>query len=216
MATTKVKVIEKKKAQVAVVAGPPKLAITAEDIEIARLNIIQQSSSIEGEVGSVVLDRTTVLMDPEEVCLVIPVNAIKAWREDIPFGNAEIPRIANTEEQRKSIEDDSVFGTIEFAEITLLFPKPEGADDDLYPYPIGDGSYALGKVNVAKDGYRCTYKRLATFAAFNPDMPLCAKLWKFKAELLTRGMNSWYVPSFQATVDDSPEDVKGFITRITA
>ena len=214
MATTKVAV--KKKAEIAVVEGPPKLAITAEDIEIARLNIIQQSSSIEGEVGSVVLDRTITLKNPEEVCSVIPVNAVKAWREDIPFGNAEIPRIASTEEIKKAIEEDSAFGTIEFAEITLLFPKPEGADEDLYPYPIGDGSYALGKVNVAKDGYRCTYKRLVTFSAFNPDMPICAKMWKFKAELLTRGMNSWYVPSLQATNDDSPEDAKGFITRITS
>jgi hypothetical protein len=214
MASTKV--VEKKKAEVAVVEGPPKLAITADDIEIARLNIIQQSSSIEGDVGSVVLDRSITLLAPEEVCAVIPVNAVKAWREDIPFGNAEIPRIASTQEVKEAIENDSAFGTIEFAEITLLFPKPEGADDDLYPFPIGDATYALGKVNVAKDGYRCTYKRLATFSAFNPDMPICAKMWKFRAELLTRGMNSWYVPSLQATTEDSPEDVKGFITRITS
>ena len=213
---TKTKIVKQEKAEIAAVAQPPKLAITAGDIEIARLNIIQQSSSIEGDVGAVVLDRTTTLLAPEEVCPVIPVNAVKAWRENIPFGNAEIPRIANTEEQKLAIEGDSVFGTIEFAEIILLFPKPKGADDDLYPYPIGDAYYALGKVNVAKDGYRCTYKRLATFSAFNPDMPLCAKLWKFKAELLTRGMNSWYVPSLQASTEDSPEDVKGFITRITS
>ena len=215
MATTKTKIVKQEKAEIAAVAEPPKLAITAGDIEIARLNIIQQSSSIEGDVGAVVLDRTTTLLAPDEVCSVIPVNAIKAWREDVPFGNAEIPRIANTEEQKLAIEGDSAFGTIEFAEIILLFPKPEGADDDLYPYPIGDDSYALGKINVAKDGYRCTFKRLATFSAFNPDMPLCAKLWKFKAELLTRGMNSWYVPSLQASKEDASEAVKSFITRIT-
>jgi len=215
MATTKTKIVKQEKAEIAAVAEPPKLAITAGDIEIARLNIIQQSSSIEGDVGAVVLDRTTTLLAPDEVCSVIPVNAVKAWREDVPFGNAEIPRIANTEEQKLAIEGDSAFGTIEFAEIILLFPKPEGADDDLYPYPIGDDSYALGKINVAKDGYRCTFKRLATFSAFNPDMPLCAKLWKFKAELLTRGMNSWYVPSLQASKEDASEAVKSFITRIT-
>ena len=216
MATTKTKIVKKEKAEIAEVAEPPKLAITAGDIEIARLNVVQQSSSIEGEVGSVVLDRTTTLLAPDQVCSVIPVNAIKGWREDVPFGNAEIPRIASNEEQKAAIEADSAFGTVEFAEIILLFPKPEDADDDLYPYPIGDDSYALGKINVAKDGYRCTFKRLATFSAFNPDMPLCAKLWKFKAELLTRGMNSWYVPSLQASKDDAPEDVKSFITRITS
>lgn len=216
MATTKTKIVKQEKAEVAAVAEPPKLAITAGDIEIARLNVVQQSSSIEGDVGAIVLDRTTTLLAPDAVCSVIPVNAIKAWREDVPFGNAEIPRIANTEEQKLAIEGDSAFGTIEFAEIILLFPKPEGADDDLYPYPIGDDSYALGKINVAKDGYRCTFKRLATFSAFNPDMPLCAKLWKFKAELLTRGMNSWYVPSLQATKENAPEDVKSFITRISS
>jgi len=205
-----------KKTEIVEVAEPPKLQISAGDIEISRLNIIQSSSEIAGDAGSVVMDRSTVLLAPDEECDAIPVNAIKGWRENIPFGNPEMPRLASTEEQKLEIDADSEYGTIEFAEVILLFPMREGADEELYPYPIGDGSYALGKLNVAKDAYRCTFKRLATFSAFNPELPLCAKLWHFKAELLTRGRHSWFVPSLTVSKGNSPEDVKTFITRITS
>ena len=205
-----------KKEEIVEVVDPPKLSITASDIEIARLNIIQSSSEISGEAGSIVLDRTTTILEPEQECSVIPVNAVKGWRENIPFGSPEMPRLAWGEEEKAAIEADSEFGTIEFAEITLLFPMPEGADEEIYPYPIGNEQYALGKLNVAKDAYRCTYKRLATFSAFNPDTPLCEKTWKLKAELLTRGRHSWFVPSLTVSKDKSPEDVSSFVTRITS
>ena len=208
-----------KKAEVVEVAEPPKLQISAGDIEISRLNIIQSSSEIAGDAGAVVMDRSTVLLEPEQQCYAIPVNAIKGWRENIPFGSPEMPRLASTEEQKSEIDADSEYGTIEFAEVILLFPMPEDAGEDkqeLYPYPIGDGAYALGKLNVAKDAYRCTFKRLATFSAFNPDFPLCAKLWNFKAELLTRGRHSWYVPSLTVSKEDAPEEVRTFVTRITS
>ena len=203
------------KEELAEVSDPPKLAITASDIEIPRLNIIQSSSEIAGEAGSVVLDRSTTILKPDQECQVIPVNALKGWRENVPFGSPEMPRIAWNEEEKKEIESDSEFGTIEFAEIILLFPMPKGADEELYPYPIGEDQFALGKLNVAKDAFRCTYKRLATFSAFNDD-PLCSRAWNFKAELLTRGRHSWFVPSLTVSKDKSPEDVTSFVTRITS
>ena len=108
------------KEELAEVSDPPKLAITASDIEIPRLNIIQSSSEIAGDAGSVVLDRTTTILEPDKECQVIPVNALKGWRENVPFGSPEMPRIAWNEEEKKEIESDSEFGTIEFANLALL------------------------------------------------------------------------------------------------
>jgi len=147
-----------KKEEIVEVIDPPKLSITASDIEISRLNIIQASSEIAGEAGSIVLDRTTTILEPDQECSVIPVDAMKGWRENIPFGSPEMPRIAWEDEEKSALEADSEFGTIEFAEIILLFPMPEGADEELYPYPIGDGQYALGKLNVAKPEPAATNK----------------------------------------------------------
>ena len=45
----------------------------------------------------------------------------------------------------------------------MLIPQFDGADETLFPYPIGDNNYQLGRITVQKDAYRLTYKRLFTF-----------------------------------------------------
>jgi len=210
------KLAEKKKEAVAKPAAGPRLSITPADIEIPRLNVVQKMSQIEGPVGGVVIDRKAVLIDKDETCAALVVNATKGWRENIPFGSEEMPRIAMTESQKESIEGDSTWGEmLPFSDITLLFPQPKEGDEELYPYPIGNANYALGKVNASKDGYRCTYKRLCTFQMFNFDLPLCAKVWTFGAELITKGSHSWFIPTLTVTKEDAPVEAREFIERIT-
>jgi len=210
------KLAEKKKEAVAKPAAGPQLTITPADIEIPRLNVVQKMSQIEGPVGGVVIDRKSTLLEKDENCSALVVNATKGWRENIPFGSDEMPRIAATESQKESIEGDSTWGEmLPFADITLLFPQPKDGDEELYPYPVGNANYALGKVNVAKDGYRCTYKRLCTFQMFNFDLPLCAKVWTFGAELITKGSHSWFIPTLTVTKEDAPAEAREFIERIT-
>jgi len=210
------KLAEKKKEAVAKPAAGPQLTITPADIEIPRLNVVQKMSQIEGPVGGVVIDRKSTLLEKDENCSALVVNATKGWRENIPFGSDEMPRIAATESQKESIEGDSTWGEmLPFADITLLFPQPKDGDEELYPYPVGNANYALGKVNVAKDGYRCTYKRLCTFQMFNFDLPLCAKVWTFGAELITKGSHSWFIPTLTVTKEDAPVEAREFIERIT-
>ena len=55
----KQEVVEVKKNEL---AGAQQLSITPSDIDIPRLNIVQKTSSIDGPVGSVVLDKTHILM----------------------------------------------------------------------------------------------------------------------------------------------------------
>jgi len=176
------------------------LMMDANDIDIPRINLVQKTSDIEAPVGSVVIDKKHVLLKPDEPAEVVVLMAVKGWREDIPYDDDGIPRIAYTPEEMQAIAAQSEYEMLEFAEITLMFKQPKGNEnEEAYPYPIGDFQYAIGKINVAKDAYRQTYKRLATFAAFNKSIPLQSKLWNFQSSLMTKGKYSWYTPSLGIT-----------------
>lgn len=182
------------------------LMMDANDIDIPRINLVQKTSDIEAPVGSVVIDKKHVLLKPDEPAEVVVLRAVKGWREDIPYDDDGIPRIAYTPEEMQALAAQSDYDMLEFAEITLMFKQPEGSEnEDAYPYPIGDFQYAIGKINVAKDAYRQTYKRLATFAAFNKSIPLQNKLWNFQSSLMTKGKYSWYTPSLGIT-QQQPDD----------
>lgn len=213
----KTEVVEAKKKELAK-HEPPKLNIAPSDIDISKINLIQKSSQIDGPVGAFVLDQQHVILDADETSEVIVVVALKGWRENIPYDSDEMPRIAQTEEQKAAIEADSEFGTIEFADITLLIPKPdkEDVDEAAYPYPIGDEYFALGRINVAKDAYRMTYKRLATFSLFNSELPVSHRLWTLKSEVMTKGKYSWFAPSLTITKNEPSEEVINFVSRITS
>jgi hypothetical protein len=99
----------------------------------------------------------------------------------------------------------------EFAEITLLMRAPDNEDDDAFQLPIGDHSYALGKINVGKNAYRSTYKRLATFAAFQSGIPIYSKVWNFVSEELTKGKYTWFNPSLTVTKEETNKDVTAFV-----
>jgi hypothetical protein len=184
----------------AIITNESGLMMDSSDIDIPRINLVQKTSDINAPVGSVVVDKKHVLLKPDEPAEVVVLAAIKGWREDIPYDDDGIPRIAYTPEDMQAIAAQSDYDMLEFAEITLMFKQPEGSEDEeAYPFPIGDHQYAIGKINVAKDAYRQTYKRLATFAAFNKSVPLQNKLWNFESSLMTKGKYSWYAPSLSTT-----------------
>ena len=171
------------------------LSIDAADIDIPRINIVQKTSDISAPIGSVVIDKQHVIQDAEEVRQVTVISALKGWREDIPYDDDGIPKIAYSREDADRIAAESDYGMLEFAEITLLFKQPEGNDnEEAYPFPIGDHQYAMGRINVAKDAYRQTFKRLATFAAFNKTTALQGRLWNFSSSVISKGKYSWYAP----------------------
>jgi len=214
---TKTKTVEVNKEELAVPSMPPRLVISAEDIEIPRLNVIQGSSEIDGDEGALVINRSQTIMPTGGSLSVIPLTAQKGWAEDVPFGSNEIARIAHDVEEKAAIEEDSQYGTVEFADITVLIPEPKdiGEDaEDAFPFPIGETSYAMGKLHVRKAAYRNTYKRLGLFQAMNPDAPLCNNLWKFCANQVTANRNSWYIPQMTVTKVETDQDVIDFVSRI--
>lgn len=195
----------------ALISNRSGLLIDSNDIDIPRINIVQKTSEIDAPVGSVVIDKKHVLLAPEKSAEVVVLMAVKGWREDIPYDDDGIPRIAFTEEEKNRIAAESDYEMLEFAEITLLFKQPEGGDnEEAYPFPIGESQYAMGKINVAKDAYRQTYKRLATFAAFNKTVPLQNRLWNFESTLISKGKYSWYAPSLSITQNAPDAEVLEF------
>lgn len=209
-----VKKAPEEKITTAIVSPAAAWMIEPSDIEIPRINVVQKTSEIEAPFGSVVLDKQFVIAEPEMAVPSIPVSVTKAWREDIPYDNDEMPRIAHSQEERDEFAKNSDYSMLEFADIVLLFEKPDKTDvPAAYPFPIGGNFYALGRINVAKDAYRQTFKRLATFTLFNPDTPVSSRVWDFTSALISRGKYSWYAPSLTFTEKESGEDVQKFISN---
>mgnify|MGYP003109940268 CR=1 FL=1 len=187
--------------------------IDASDIDIPRLNIVQKTSDIDAPFGSVVLDKKHIMAEPEVATEVSVLSATKGWREDVPFDDDVMPQIAYTEADRARIAESSEYNLLEFAEITLLFQQPEDSSNDhAYPFGIGEHNYALGKINVAKDAYRQTFKRLATYAAFNRDKNLGEILWNFESCPITRGKYSWFAPMLTVSQNAPAEAVSKWIS----
>ena len=187
------------------------IEIDIDDIEIPRINICQKMSASDAPVGTILYDKTYEIAGAETPVKVIPVIAQKGWREDIPFDEEEIPKIAWTKQQADAIADNSDWDMTEFADITLLIQQPEeGVNDDAFQLPIGDHNYALGRINVGKNAYRSTYKRLATNAALSK-IPIHHKLWNLTSEELSKGKYTWFNPSLTATADSADEHVREFV-----
>ena len=96
--------------------------------------------------------------------------------------------------------------------MSALVPAEDVAD--AFPFPIGEHSYAMGKLHVRKAAYRNTFKRLGLFQAMNPDSPLCKNHWKFQADQVTANRNSWYIPQITPTKAETDQDVIDFVSRI--
>ena len=190
------------------------LAFSTQDIDIPRLNVIQKMSEIKGPIGAVVIDQDSVLLEAEQKTPVIVIGAVKKWKENVPFGEDYIPKIASSEAEAKDIASNSNYEVIEFAEIVLLISQT-GDDDSLFPYLIGDTNYQIGRFTVQKDAYRLTYKRLFTFQTLYPAVSVATRFWNFGTELMSKGKYSWYVPTLAITKNEVPAEAIEFANRLT-
>ena len=190
------------------------LAFSTPDIDIPRLNVIQKMSEIKGPIGSIVIDQDAVLLEAEQKVPVVIMGASKRWKENVPFGEDYIPKIVSSAAEAQELASKSEHEVIEFAEIILLIPQV-GDDDSLFPYPIGDANYQIGRITVQKDAYRLTYKRLFTYQTFNPNVSVASRYWNFGSELMSKGKYSWYVPTLAITKNEVPAEAIEFANRLT-
>jgi len=185
-------------------------SIDPEDIDIPWINVIQKTSNIDADLGAIVLDKKHTLAAAEQIVAAIPLEPRKGWKEDIDFDSDEVARVAYTEEERAKLEEESDYDLLEFSEIPLLIPAPDGkaVDEAVYMFPVGDKRYAVGRIYAQKDGFRMTHKRLKTFDLFNHQKGVrhTERVWDFQSELMEKGKYRWYVPSLRPTeVKTDPE-----------
>lgn len=190
--------------------------ISASDIDIPRINLVQKTSNIDAPVGSVVLGKEHILAEVDQPVSCVAVSPVKGWKEDVPYGTDSIARMVYSENEANELAGESDFKVIEFAEITFLFRSTDDEPDPAaFPLPLGDDMCALGKIHVHKDAYRNTYKSLATWAAGNPDKTISDYEWTFKSSLMQRGPHSWFSPSLKPTNTKVGEAIEAFIKNIT-
>jgi hypothetical protein len=190
--------------------------VTSEDIDIPRLNVVQAVSQIEAPHGSIVIDKRHVLAEVNTPITVIPMSAIKGYREDKPYGLEGMGRSVYSPEDLEALKKDTEFPVVEFANITLMFPEPkEAKGSGAYPFPIGKKNYAIGTLNVAKMAYAQTFKRLATYGKFRAaDDPAYNVFWELEA-ITIDGKVTYFAPSLRVKdTEDSPDkEVIAFIDK---
>lgn len=200
----------------ALAAPAGEIVIDVEDIDIPRLSVVQKMSSSEFDHGSLVLDKSHEIIPAQTKTPCIILGAVKKWKEDIPFESEEMPTIAETKAEAKILEENSDYPILEYAELMLMFPQPEGnEDDEAFPFPIGDTNYCVGKLYAQKDAYRKTYKALMTFAAFNRTATLGSRLWTFESQVMSKGKYSWFVPTLAPTTVEVSEEVNEFVSSFS-
>ena len=192
--------------------------ITAEDIDIPRLNVVQAVSQIDAPHGSIVIDKRHVLAELETPITTIPMVWTKGYREDKPFGMEPPSRSVYNKEDLDALKKDTEFPVIEFANITLMFPEPEDAKGaGAYPFPISGKNYAIGTLNVAKMAYSQTFKRLATYESLrSADDPAYNVFWNLEA-ITVEGRVTYFAPSLRVkATDDTPDkEVIAFINKFS-
>ncbi len=201
-------------------AQAPAAAYAASDIELPRLQFVQKMTDLDFEapVGSIVLNRESVLYRPGVKVPAIVVAAQKFWKQDIPFDSDQQPAFLPSQEEADRFfrEESNEFSFITCAYISLLIQKTSDTEDaDAFPFDLDGEQWAIGKFFAQKKAYDTTFKRLATFEAFNPGKPISDVVWNLSSDLVTKGSYKWYVPSLSPTKGVVGPETAAFANRLS-
>lgn len=192
-----------------------KLLLALKQMEVTQLNVIQKSSQISGDPGALVADKKYELVAAETPMDVVVLTSVQRWKEDVPYESNDKARFVDTPAEAARLAQESPFEVVEFADVYLLIPAPEGnEDEEAYPYPIAGRNWALGRMHCAKNAYRCTHKRIFTFTRFNPDALLHERFWSFRTELQESGKYKFFVPSLTQTKNETPQEFRDALPKI--
>lgn len=178
--------------------------VTAEDIRIPRLNLVQKSGNLADSFspGSFVFEKAVTLAKPGEPISATFLRLKKYYQEKIEYGTSnEMPPRYNTAQEVVANGGSLIYGEPryfqEVADLMVAVQAPEGLDSEAEQYFIynaGGKDYALAAYTVAASAYTSLAKRLLTDAAMNLRNGLWNGQYKVHSELRKNGTNSWYVP----------------------
>lgn len=134
--------------------------IDPEDINIDHIQILGKMSQFDpedGTIGDICANKEFPIAHQDEAVKAILVHTRKYWKENVPFDDDNIPRFANTIEEKKEIEETTEYdGTVPVCDVTLLIERPENFSDDekastLFIHEFDGREFALVKYTVQKN-----------------------------------------------------------------
>lgn len=151
--------------------------VDAADVKLPRLNMIQGLSSAElkglGKEGDWVLKSKVLL--PKPVTIVAVGHRPKVWIEKVKQGEKarfarslqEVQDLGGTDEWRLSKNNDKVDSKkpwfMESATWLLLIKRPEGAEEDYFPFVSDDGiAFAAALYTTKSTSYGAFHKEIAS------------------------------------------------------
>lgn len=191
------------------------------DIRWPRVNLIHKTSKQEAidafGIGSFVLNQELKLSDGKTPLPIIAVRFVKDLIQKLPFGDPEQPKVFKTEQEvldaggslrYEDVDSGNYF--MARGHVQLLIPKPDDADDTLFPYEHNGKAYAMALLTVSSSAYTSAGKELNTLRANNKVM---RKGLRYGKLLLTSAARknakfSWVVPVIKFDGENDAELVK--------
>lgn len=189
--------------------------VDSSDIQVPRYSLKQNGSKFtSGETGDLVQDQEFVVIPKDKETDIVFIEVKKKWREQTPYGSQIRGRVAYTLAQKEEIEADTEFDVKPAADLYFLVPEQEGADEEAFNYPLGDGNYALGVYDTGSKGsYTGTFKQIATFLATNPNASPANVMWTWRVVDREWSGNEWVEPLLKISKNKVHQDVVDFATN---
>lgn len=174
------------------------------DLITPTLNVVQKVGDLSNifDSGSLVLDKTTLLVKRDQPLEVIAVSITKSYSEDTQFGEEMGDRASTLAEVRAKggqIEDrDAENFWTSVARIIFLVKQTETVAEEAAPLfyqQIGNDNYLLAQFYARKSAYSAVAKPLFTLKAMQGSASKLA--YKFTSSLYTFNGNSWFKPNLR-------------------
>jgi hypothetical protein len=203
--------------------------VSMSDIKLPRINLIQKVGTLADQFtpGSIVFEKSIVLSDGKTPVDLTPLQIRKQYQRKTAWGEGdsnEQPEVYDTaaevREAGGSLQygDDNYFAEIAHIQFAIKLPVAFLSDElkeaaevvDLFPYQLGDSTYAIAMWTVASSAYTAMAKPLFTAAASLLRNGLYHGHYSVTSEIRKNAKNSWYAPRPVFAGKHTPEAAEFF------
>lgn len=196
--------------------------VTADDVRLPRINLVQKSSELaelEGWApGDIAFAKTVKQVAFGEKARVTFLHLRRQFQENLEYGSDIFPKVFNTRNEvlaaggsftRKAPNEYRPI-----AHLTLLVNQPDNADPSFYPIVGPDGKrYNLAMWTVASTAYTSVAETLISAAQFFLKDGLHKVGWDLTVNKQVSNKNTYYVPGIKQAGAHTP-DFQAFVDSI--